>query len=222
MNLRFSAAAVFAILPVAACSTNLPRASSGASGGRVAPALTVTLQTTVGDIVLELDPAGAPISTGNFLNHALKGHYDGTIFHRTVPGFVIQGGGFNPDLTDRGRIAKEAGRPDDTIVNEWSASSGGNLKNLRGTVAWARDAQPDTATREFYINTADNAKLDTPREATGRVGYAVFGRVVKGMDVVDAIERGATIERLDLMPEDGGMKNVPVTPVVIRAVRVKR
>jgi peptidyl-prolyl cis-trans isomerase A (cyclophilin A) len=177
------------------------------------------METSAGDIELELDPVRAPIGVGNFLNHAAKGHYDGTVFHRTIPTFVIQGGGWMWDpatrmLSDRGKAAKMAGDAEDTIVNEWQ----NGLKNVRGTIAWARDEGPDTATREFYINVADNAKLDTARPQVGNAGYAVFGRVVRGMEVVDKIKAAPTEVRPDLAVEDGGMKDVPVEPVVIRRV----
>lgn len=186
-----------------------------------ARAIVVLVQTSAGDITLELDPVNAPISTGNFLNHAAKGDYDGTVFHRVIPTFVIQGGGWTFDpatkvLADRGKAEKEEGQPDDTIVNEWR----NGLKNVRGTIAWARDSAPDTATREFYINVADNPKLDTAREKTGNAGYAVFGRVVAGMDVVDAIKSGRTEARPDIVSDGEGLKDVPVEPVtVLRIIR---
>jgi len=179
---------------------------------RAAP-VRVLMQTSQGDITLELDAARAPISTGNFLMHAAAGHYDGTIFHRVIPSFVIQGGGWNPDLTDRSKIAKDAGLPDATIINEWT----NGLKNTRGTIAMAREPDADSATREFYINVADNARLDTARETTGNAGYAVFGRVVDGLEVVDIIKSGKIMNRPDIAPnpEDGALQDVPVKPVVI-------
>jgi cyclophilin family peptidyl-prolyl cis-trans isomerase len=183
----------------------------------------VRMETSAGDIELELDPVRAPIGVGNFLNHAAKGQYDGTVFHRTIPTFVIQGGGWTWDpatrmLSDRGAAAKAAGDAEDTIVNEWQ----NGLKNVRGTIAWARDEGPDTATREFYINVADNPKLDTARPQVGNAGYAVFGRVVKGMEVVDRIKDAPTESRPDIAPQDGGLKDVPVEPVVIRRIHVLR
>ncbi len=178
----------------------------------------VSMQTTAGEIVLELDPARAPISTSNFLAHASRGDYDGTIFHRVIKTFVIQGGGFTPDLKERAKIDEAAGRKDVPIVNEWQ----NGLKNIRGTIAMARDSAPDTATREFYINVMDNPKLDTPREITGKAGYAVFGHVVKGMDIVDRIREGATMARPDVIVDGEGMKDVPVQPVVITRVAPKK
>lgn len=210
-------AAFTTFFAAAGCQSGGARAG-GAGSAAGSEELIVVMTTSAGDITLALDPVHAPISTGNFLNHAAKGHYKDTIFHRVVPKFVIQGGGWNPDMTDRSKIAKAAGVPDEPIVNEWATSG---LKNLRGTIAWARDADPDTATREFYINLADNAKLDTARETTGRAGYAVFGRVIAGMDVVDKIAAGRTMARPDLLPEEGGMKDVPVEPVMVLSVRRK-
>jgi cyclophilin family peptidyl-prolyl cis-trans isomerase len=182
------------------------------------------MDTSAGPLTLALDPLRAPIATGNFLNHAARGDYDNTIFHRVVPAFVIQGGGwtFDPQtrvLSDRSKLAKDSGHADDTIVNEWT----NGLKNTRGTIAMAREEQPDTATREFYINVADNAKLDTPRDTTGKAGYAVFGRIVEGMDTVEKIRTGRTEPRPDVTSEEGGLKDVPVDPVrILRVVRMDR
>ena len=175
----------------------------------------VAMDTTAGAILLELDRSHAPISVDNFLAHARAGDYDGTIFHRVVPQFVIQGGGFTPDLKDRGKLAEAAGHQDKPIHNEW----GNGLKNERGTIAMARDTQPDTATREFYINVVDNPKLDTPREVSGSAGYAVFGRVIQGMSVVDAIRNGRTMAHPEVIVDGEGMKDVPVEPVIITSVR---
>jgi peptidyl-prolyl cis-trans isomerase A (cyclophilin A) len=187
-----------------------------------APAVRVRMETTKGDIVVELDREHAPISVANFLKYADRGDYDGTIFHRVMENFVIQGGGWTPDphdgLVERARLEKEKGHPDVPIKNEWH----NGLKNSRGTIAMARETDPDSATREFYINVQDNPKLDTPRDKTGNAGYAVFGRVVEGMDVVDAIRRVPTKTVNVTGVDDGSMENVPVEPVLIRKVqRVK-
>jgi peptidyl-prolyl cis-trans isomerase A (cyclophilin A) len=162
------------------------------------------MTTSLGDIVLELDPAKAPVTVRNFLAYADKGDYNGTIFHRVHPGFVIQGGGRTPDLTEL-----PSGRP---IRNEWL----NGLKNVRGTIAMARETAPDSATREFYINLTDNPRLDLPRDTTGKAGYAVFGRIIAGMDTVDRI-RGVEVRHI---PEKD-LQNVPIKPVVIeRVVRI--
>lgn len=158
----------------------------------------------MGDIVLELDPEHAPVSTANFLAYAARGDYDGNVFHRVVPGFVIQGGGHTPDLTEL------PGR--DPIVNEW----GNGLNNVRGSIGMAREAEPDSATRQWYINLADNERLDIGREVSGGAGYAVFGHVVEGMDVVDAI---AAVETYDQEGEgDDVLKNIPIETVLIERV----
>ncbi len=132
----------------------------------------VKLKTNRGDIVLKLDTARAPITVYNFLNYVNSGHYDGTIFHRVIPGFMIQGGGY---ATDYSEIPTN-----DPIPNE----SGNGLSNQPGTIAMARTNLPHTATSQFFINLSDNLKLD-PKPS--RWGYTVFGTVVDGMDVVDAI-----------------------------------
>ena len=159
----------------------------------------VVLDTTQGDITLQLDRVHAPISTDNFMRYACEGHYDGTTFHRVVANFVIQGGGYDVDLKDRPRhppIKLEAGN---------------GLSNLRGTLAMARDAAPDTADAEFYINLVDNLKLNPHPEIPGREhGYAVFGQVTDGMDVVDRIAAEPTHKVSD------DFANVPDPPVVIR------
>lgn len=154
----------------------------------------VKLTTTLGDIYLELNTEKAPISTANFLSYTEKGHYDGTIFHRVIPNFMIQGGGFDADMNQK--------RTEKGIKNEWQ----NGLKNVRGSVAMARlGNQPDSATSQFFINVADNAALDTPRDGAG---YAVFGRVVSGMDVVEKIKNVRTTTK-------GPHANVPVDTVVI-------
>ncbi len=163
----------------------------------------VVIETSLGSITVELLPDKAPDSVANFLQYAKEGFYDGTIFHRVVSGYVIQGGGFTPELVEK------ATRP--PIPNE--AMNG--LSNRRGTIAMARTARVRSATSQFYINVADNPRLDNHGYAPDDFGYAVFGRVTAGMDVVDKI---ATV-RTEVK---GDMENVPVTPVVIRHVTVQQ
>ena len=154
----------------------------------------VRMTTSVGAIELELDRARAPVTVKNFLTYVDKGYYHGTIFHRVINGFMIQGGGF-----DAAMQKKETGA---AIANEWK----NGLKNFRGTIAMARlGRQPDSATSQFFINVNDNASLDQPRDGAG---YAVFGKVVGGMDVVDRI-------RLVKTQRQAGHGNVPLTPIVI-------
>ena len=159
----------------------------------------VLIETSKGNITVELFPANAPRSVANFLGYAKSGFYDGTVFHRVIPGFMIQGGGMTADLAE-----KPKGPP---IPNE--ADNG--LKNLRGTLAMARMDAPDSATSQFFINVADNGFLDHRGKSYGTWGYAVFGQVVGGMDVVDAI---VAVPRGSRGPYD----DVPVEPVVMKRV----
>ncbi len=160
----------------------------------------ILLQTTEGDIVIELDGRRAPITVGNFLKLVDSGYYDGTIFHRVIPDFMIQGGGFNRDLDEMAS--------DYTIVNE----SGNGLTNLRGTIVMARTSDPHTAVAQFFINVADNRSLNPKPD---RWGYAVFGYVTKGMDVVDKISNARS------GPGGRFRQDVPVVPIIItRASRV--
>jgi cyclophilin family peptidyl-prolyl cis-trans isomerase len=186
----------------------------GVAAPRTNTPVYVMMQTSAGDIILILDQERAPVTVANFLDHAARHHYDDTIFHRVIPSFVIQGGGWTPDFVERARTDAAEGSPDKPIRNEWR----NGLKNNRGTIAMAREADPDSATREFYINVADNAKLDSGRPTTGDAGYAVFGHVAKGMHVVDAIKDGKTEPRPDIQVPDGSMNDVPTSPVVIKRI----
>jgi peptidyl-prolyl cis-trans isomerase A (cyclophilin A) len=159
----------------------------------------VLLATSAGDITLELDAERAPKTVENFLAYVRAGHYDGTIFHRVIDGFMIQGGGFTPDMRQKPTRAPIA------------LESRNGLKNVRGAIAMARTAVPDSATSQFFINVVDNPRLDYPNP-DGH-GYAVFGRVVAGMDVVDKIRTVATGNR-------DGHQNVPLAPVVIRSAKI--
>ncbi len=162
----------------------------------------VELHTNKGVIRIELDSDKAPKTTANFLDYVRKGHFDGTIFHRVIDGFMIQGGGFTPGMTQ-----KPTGAP---IENE--ANNG--LKNARYTIAMARTNDPHSATAQFFINVADNAFLDHSAPTAQGWGYAVFGRVVGGEDVVDAIKGVRTGSK-------GFHQDVPVEDVVIdKAVEV--
>lgn len=159
----------------------------------------VLLKTTLGDITVELDEKNAPVTVDNFLGYALEGFYDGTVFHRVIPDFMIQGGGLTPDLQEKPT------RP--PIRNE--ATNG--LRNLRGSLAMARTSDVNSATAQFFINTVDNAFLDHRRKTADEYGYAVFGWVVAGMEVVDRIAQVPTGSM-------GPHQDVPTTPVVIQAV----
>ena len=159
----------------------------------------VSLKTSAGEIVLELNAEKAPKSVDNFLQYVKSGQYDGTIFHRVIDGFMIQGGGFDASMKEKPT------RP--AIANE--AKNG--LKNAAYTVAMARTSDPDSATAQFFINVADNAALDYP--SRDGAGYAVFGKVIKGNDVVDKIRAVQTSDR-------GMNQNVPVKPVIITTARI--
>lgn len=161
----------------------------------------VRMTTSSGVIELELDAKRAPATVKNFIDYAEKGFYNGTIFHRVIPGFMIQGGGFAPGLKQ-----KPAGTP---INNE--ADNG--LKNLAGTIAMARTNDPHSATAQFFINTVDNAMLDHSEKTARGWGYAVFGKVTKGMDVVKKIEAAVT-------GASGGHRDVPKQDVLIAKVEV--
>ena len=177
-------------------------AFAGNSGSQPAsPAPKVALETSKGRIVLELDAARAPKTVENFLAYVRAGHYDGTVFHRVIAGFMIQGGGFTAAMEQ-----KPTRTP---IANE--ADNG--LKNRRGTIAMARTGDPDSATAQFFVNLVDNAPLDFRSKTVQGWGYTVFGQVVEGMDVVDAIARVATGRR-------GPYENVPVEPVVIQKAEI--
>jgi cyclophilin family peptidyl-prolyl cis-trans isomerase len=159
----------------------------------------VVLETSLGRIVVELQPDRAPKSVDNFLQYVNDGFYDGTVFHRVINTFMIQGGGFTPDLAQKATRAP--------IQNE----SRNGLKNVRGSVAMARTSIPDSATAQFFINVVDNGNLDYP--SFDGVGYAVFGQVVEGMDVVDKIRAVPTARK-------GMFENVPVNAVVIKTARL--
>jgi peptidyl-prolyl cis-trans isomerase A (cyclophilin A) len=162
----------------------------------------LVLETSLGSVKIELFQKEAPISVKNFLDYAKSGFYDGTVFHRVIPGFMIQGGGFTPDMSQKDTKAP--------IRNE--AANG--LKNDRGTLAMARTGVVDSATAQFFINVANNDFLNHREGGPQVFGYAVFGKVIEGMDVVDKIVATPT-------GMQGGMPDVPVKPVLIKHVKVK-
>lgn len=162
----------------------------------------VVIETSMGNIKIELYPDKAPKSAENFLKYTKDGYFKETIFHRVMPGFVIQGGGFAADMTQKTPTYAP-------IVLE----SANGLKNSRGTVAMARTSQPNSATCQFYINLKDNLALDYNTNVQGANGYAVFGKVTEGLDVVDkiaAVQTGTV----------GNYQNVPLKPVVITDVKL--
>jgi cyclophilin family peptidyl-prolyl cis-trans isomerase len=195
-----SAAALFvaiaAIANIATAQDTKPAAPSAPTTS--AAPVYVSMTTSKGVIYLELNAAKAPISTENFVSYTKEGFYNGTIFHRVIKTFMIQGGGFTADMKE-----KKAKAP---IKNEWQ----NGLPNSRGAISMARTNAPDSATCQFFINTVDNKMLDQPR---GGAAYAVFGKVIKGMDVVDAIAAVPT-------GQSSGMGDVPKTVVTIEKMEV--
>ena len=161
----------------------------------------VRVSTSMGDVTLELFKDRAPVSVGNFLQYVADGHYEGTIFHRVKQGFMVQGGGFTAEMVEKPT------RP--PILNE--ATNG--IRNTRGTIAMARMRALRSATSQFYVNVADNAMLDHRGYSPDDFGYAVFGRVLSGMEVIDKIAATPTGIR-------GDHEDVPVSPVVIQKVSV--
>jgi peptidyl-prolyl cis-trans isomerase B (cyclophilin B) len=197
LRVRFWSVAVS--IWIASLCGALPAAAQDAAAKGGKPV--VTLTTSLGAIELELDAEKAPVTVANFLAYVDAGHFDGTIFHRVIPGFMIQGGGFTGDMTQKPTKAP--------IKNE--ATNG--LQNARGTVAMARTNVVDSATAQFFINLKDNDFLNHTGPGQG-YGYAVFGRVTKGMDVVDKIAAVPTGSK-------GGHQDVPKTNVVIESAKRK-
>lgn len=198
--MKLLAGLVMALTVAVAPATGFTQNNSTSKQG--ADMVTVTMETNKGVITLELDREKAPDSVENFITYAKSGHYDGTIFHRVIPGFMIQGGGF-----DTGMQQKDT---NPQIKNE--AENG--LKNDKGTVAMARTNVPDSATSQFFINLKDNDFLNHTSPTPQGWGYAVFGKITSGMDVVESIESVSTANK-------GGHQDVPVSEVIIEKVTVQ-
>ena len=193
--IKFSVAAACISLLAAAGGTALVPAAESANP-------MVVMETSMGSITLELFKDRAPKSVDNFLSYIKDGYYRGTIFHRVIKGFMIQGGGLTASMArkpTKGPIPNEAGN---------------GLKNERGTIAMARTGEINSATSQFFINTVNNSPLNHRGETPDQFGYAVFGRVVEGMEVVDKIEAVPTGTK-------GSYQNVPAKPVVIKSVTLK-
>jgi cyclophilin family peptidyl-prolyl cis-trans isomerase len=171
-----------------------------AAGNARAANPVVVMETNLGTVKIELDEKNAPITVKNFLSYVDDKHYDGLIFHRVIDGFMIQGGGFMPGMKEK--------KTKDPIKNE----STNGLSNLKYTIAMARTSEPDSATSQFYINAADNKFLDA---AQNKPGYAVFGKVISGSDVVDKIGKVKTVKKQ-------GFSDVPDDDVVIKSIRVEK
>ncbi len=197
MTLKTLALSSLVLVGFASAASAAPAPAAPAKNPRV------VLETSKGKIVIELEAAKAPKSTENFLSYVRSGFYNGTIFHRVISDFMIQGGGFNPDMTQ-----KQAKAP---IQNE--ADNG--LKNNKYTVAMARTNDPHSASSQFFINTKDNAFLNHTAKSLQGWGYAVFGKVVEGFDVVDAIGKTPTTTK-------SGFQDVPATAVTITKATVQK
>jgi cyclophilin family peptidyl-prolyl cis-trans isomerase len=173
-----------------------------AQEGGTMPATTVLIKTNKGDITVKLDADKAPNTVKNFLVYTNEGYYSGTVFHRVIPGFMIQGGGFDEKMDQKKTHAPI------------KIESNNGLKNRRGTLAMARTNDPDSATSQFFINLIDNDFLNYRSTTPQGFGYAVFGEVTQGMDVVDLIAKVPTGNRM-------GHQNVPVDPVIIESITVQ-
>ena len=180
-------------------TTSTPSPGDGMSQANSSGNPKVLIETSKGNITIELDAENAPLSSANFVSYVKDGFYDGTIFHRVMPNFMVQGGGMNPDMSEKQTKA--------SIQNE--ANNG--LKNDRGTLAMARTNMPHSASSQFFINVVDNTFLNFKSETPQGWGYAVFGKVTEGMDVVDAIVGVKT-------GNHGMHQNVPVEPVTMQKV----
>lgn len=202
MKRRLALATLLLFPVLASCKPAKEAEKPAAPAAAAGKASKVRLKTSKGDIVLELNAEKAPVTVENFLGYVKKKHYDGTVFHRVINGFMIQGGGF----TQQGQTLTEKASGKG-IVNEGK----NGLKNDRGTIAMARTSDPNSATAQFFINVADNAALNFPSNG----GYAVFGKVVEGMDVVDKIKGVTTRADARL----GG--DVPVEPVTLQSAAVE-
>ncbi len=203
-NMRLGFSTVIIGMFLAATSMSIPAiAKSHKKGAKKVSNPVVIIDTSMGKIDVELNPAKAPKTVENFLKYVHAGFYSGTIFHRVIKGFMIQGGGLDEQMNE-----KETRPP---IKNE--ADNG--LKNEKYTIAMARTSVVDSATAQFFINTADNAFLNFRSKNPQGYGYAVFGKVISGEKVVDKIEAVATADK-------NGMQDVPVTPVVIKSITLKK
>ena len=189
------------IAPVLAALSLVSAAALPVARAADAPAAQpkVEFVTTMGNFVVQLDPARAPKSVANFLDYVKSGFYKGTIFHRVIPGFMVQGGGFTADMQKKPTRAP--------IPLE----SQNGLRNLKGTIAMARTSDPNSATSQFFVNVVDNASLDYPKP--DGYGYAVFGKVISGMNVIEKIVAVPT-------KNEGMFQNVPVKPIVIEDAKL--
>ncbi len=182
----------------------------GATGASAADKPVVIIETSMGNITIELEADKAPKTVANFLKYVDKQYYDGTVFHRVIPTFMIQGGGMTADLKEK--------KSDKPVVNESPVFNKKGMSNLRGTIAMARTGDPNSATSQFFINLFDaNKKLDDYAQA----GYTAFGQVIDGMDVVDKIAKVETGEKMLTSPDGGKQpaEDVPLKSVLIKSIK---
>lgn len=197
----FLKTAAFALVLAACGGASLPQADKPAAETASAAQTKVVMDTNQGRVVMLLDAQKAPQTVANFKQYAEQGFYNGTVFHRVIDGFMVQGGGFTADMVQKPTAAPVANEADN------------GLKNHTGTVAMARTADPHSATSQFFINVADNAFLNHTGKTAQGYGYTVFGKVVEGMDVVQKIAKVRTGNR-------AGHQDVPLEPVVINSVQI--
>ena len=195
-------ALLMSVLAVGTCSSVVAQTGETEASAKMPQ---VELDTSKGKIILELNPEKAPKTVANFLSYVKSGHYNGTIFHRVIPDFMIQGGGLDAQMKERDT------KP--PIVNE----GGNGLKNDKYSIAMARTQVPDSATSQFFINTKDNDFLNSSSRSAG---YTVFGRVVKGLGVVDAISKTKTTSRASGDVPGMQMRDVPVEPITIKSAKI--
>lgn len=176
---------------------------SGITTLKAAPNPDVLIKTNYGTITVELDPVRAPITVKNFLDYVNAGFYTNTLFHRVIPDFMIQGGGYTLSMQE-----KKTNAP-------IQVESNNGLKNVRGSIAMARTNEPNSATSQFYINLVDNDFLDYQNNSTQGVGYTVFGQVIQGMETVDSIAKAQT-------KTSHGMPDVPSKPVIIESITISK
>jgi cyclophilin family peptidyl-prolyl cis-trans isomerase len=180
-----------------------------ACGQPVAPPPVVIIETNLGEIRIELDPEGAPITVDNFLKYVRAGFYDGTIFHRVIDNFMVQGGAYTRDLKQK-----------TPLFPAIPLEARNGLRNRRGAVAMARSRAPDSATSQFFINLVDNPFLDY-NPTTNPAGYAVFGHVVSGWETLDQIRQVKVVSNpTDLQPDGSPANSLPVSPVTVRSIRL--
>ena len=198
------------IVAVFTLAASLPGRARSQEAGSAAPPPVVVIETTLGPITVELDPVRAPNTVENFLRYVRAAFYDGVIFHRVIDNFLVQGGGYLPEMKQK-----------QPLYPDIKLESRNGQKNRRGTIAMARSRAPDSANCQFFFNLVDNPSLDY-HPTTNPLGYAVFGRVVSGWETLDKIRSVKTIpSAADLQADGSPATTLPASPVVIRSIRLR-